>query len=138
MRLSSRFLALLLAAVMLLLATACNPQPTDPKESESPSESESRSESETESETETETETDIEIESTEGETVLNLTWSQGYIGLLENTTSSYTLFDGAEMYSYSNIFCVKKAGTTIQFLDDDLYAGDNAGKAENNVLVLST
>ena len=138
-------LAFLLAAILLLSAVSCGSGNNDPQGSESLSESEtssveseSESESESETETETEEETVCEIDATETEVLIELNWHQGYVGSRANENTHLTVADGEEMYSYSDVFCIKKAGTTIQFLDDNQFAGENAGKAADDVLVLSS
>ena len=69
---------------------------------------------------------------------LKLTWHHGIIGSSSHKTSALKILDGEKNYSYTDIFCIEKAGTTIQFVDDDAYAGDNKGKAGYDTLVLST
>lgn len=141
MHLFKRLLTLLLTAVMLLTAASCTNTPSNPQESESLTERETdsvESETESESETETEEETVCEIDATETEAVIELNWHLGYVGSRENETARLSIAEGAEMYSYSDVFIVKKAGTTIQFLDDNQFSGENAGKAANDILVLSS
>lgn len=69
---------------------------------------------------------------------LKLTWNQGYIGAYNHSDAPWGIVEGEPYYSYTDIFCIEKAGTTICFLDDDSTSGGNSGRAQSDVLVLST
>ena len=68
-----------------------------------------------------------------------LVWHQGYINAVKkDELSRGDIIDGADFYSYTDVFVVPKAGTVISFTDDDSNAGENKGTAASNVFTLST
>ncbi|MBQ8431860.1 MAG: SGNH/GDSL hydrolase family protein [Clostridia bacterium] len=73
----------------------------------------------------------------EGE--LTLTWHYGRVFSGEEGDGKRgEIRDGVEFYSYTDIFCIPEAGTTISFLDDDSNSGGDKGYADAATMVLST
>lgn len=69
---------------------------------------------------------------------LDLTWHRGYIGASDHKTSPWKISENVNYYSYTDVFCIEKAGTTIVLFDDNSNCGGNQGVAAADVLVLST
>ncbi len=69
---------------------------------------------------------------------LSLTWHHGRVYSGEKGDGKRgEIRDGDDFYSYTDIFCVPKAGTTITFVDDDTNAGGDKGYADDATMVLS-
>lgn len=132
MKLRTRIIALLLGAIMLFSFASCQNESSDDTDTSDTADT-------SEDTTDTEEEDALkEIVATEDAAPIQLTWHQGYIGSSDHETSPLAIADGEDYYSYTDVFCIKKAGTTIQFLDDNQYAGENPGKAADDILVLSS
>lgn len=72
--------------------------------------------------------------------VLNLKWNLGYIASSTHGTSPNKIVSGASggNYSYTDVFTVEKAGTTITFVDDNTNSNADLKFASSNAYVVSS
>ena len=72
--------------------------------------------------------------------VLDVTWHMGYVGSATHSTEANrnTLVTTAGSYSYTDVFTVPKAGTTIVFKDDNTGDGGDGKFASSNAYVISS
>lgn len=84
-------------------------------------------------------ETNVSEESTETN-VLDLTWSMGYVGSAEHSRYPEELVTGnsGSNYSYTDVFTVESAGTTITFSDDNSNSNGDVKFASTNAYVISS
>lgn len=76
----------------------------------------------------------------EEDTVLELTWHMGYVGSEEHSKYPNQLVDGksGSNFSYTDVFTVETAGTTITFTDDKANSGGDTRYTPSTVYVIST
>lgn len=72
------------------------------------------------------------------ETVLELKWNLGYVGSSTNTSHKNELFPTGGSYSYTDVFTVAKAGTTITFCDSNTNDGGDGKYASAAAYVVSS
>ncbi|MBQ9112614.1 MAG: SGNH/GDSL hydrolase family protein [Clostridia bacterium] len=71
---------------------------------------------------------------------LSLKWNLGYVASSSHGTKPNQLVagSGGGNYSYTDVFTVPKAGTTITFTDDNTNSGGDNGYASSNAYVVSS
>jgi len=76
----------------------------------------------------------------EEDTVLELTWHMGYVGSGEHSKYPNQLVEGksGSNFSYTDVFTVKTAGTTLTFTDDKANSGGDIKYTPSTVYVIST
>lgn len=74
------------------------------------------------------------------DTVLELTWHMGYVGSGEHSKYPNQLVEGKSgtNFSYTDVFTVKTAGTTITFTDDKANSGGDIKYTPSTVYVISS
>ena len=72
--------------------------------------------------------------------ILDLTWHLGYVASFSHATTPDKLVSGPSggMYSYTDVFVVPKAGTTVTFTDDNTNSNGDRGYASASAYVVSS
>ena len=117
-----RLMLLLLTLVLCLGGVSCAGTPEEPEAPEAP-------------------ETPEEPEAPEepsGPVELELVWHFGYVASSTHATTPDQLVEQGDRYSYTDVFTVAKAGTTITFVDDNTNAGGDYRYASASAYVISS
>lgn len=109
-----RIVLLILAVSIFFVSAACGKEP-DVNEGDTGTDTSLNEEST--SSTEDGTENTEKPENTDQREHLrvNTTWNFGYVGSHQNKLSAGAIMNGAEGYSYTDVFTIPKAGTTVTF-----------------------
>ena len=73
-----------------------------------------------------------------GPVELQLTWHFGYVASSTHATAPNTLVENGDRYSYTDVFTVEKAGTTITFTDDNSNSKGDYRFASESAYVVSS
>ncbi len=111
-----RLLLLLLALLMALSTVACGGEPEPSQQPPVPEAPEEPS----------------------GPQVLSLNWHFGYMASDKHNNFPEQLVENGDRYSYSDVFTVEKAGTTITFCDNNTNAGGDLRYASASAYVISS
>ena len=112
-----RLFTLLMALLLVVGCAACTQTPEVPEEPEAPDN------------TPDEPETPKEPE---------ITWHFGYVASSTHANTPDQLVVNGDRYSYTDVFTVEKAGTTITFIDDNTNSGSDYRFASSSVYVVSS
>lgn len=77
-------------------------------------------------------------EDNNGPVELDLKWNFGYVASSSHSTMPNQLVENGDCYSYTDVFTVAKAGTTITFMDDNTNSNGETRFASSNVYVFSS
>ena len=69
---------------------------------------------------------------------LDLAWHYGYVASATHSTTPNQLVENGEKYSYSDVFTVRHAGTTVTFMDDNTNSNGDQMFASKNCFVFSS
>lgn len=71
-------------------------------------------------------------------TVVDVKWNNGYVGSQYHTTSPFAIASPSnQVYSYSDVFTVPKAGTTVLFFDQTYTDFDGSAYASTSAMAVS-
>lgn len=69
--------------------------------------------------------------------VENLEWNYGYVGSTSHSSKKNQISQGSDLYLYSEVFTVPKAGTTVYLYDDNSVDRSNGSYASSNAAIFS-
>lgn len=69
--------------------------------------------------------------------VKGLQWYDGYVGSQYHDSQAFKIANGNQVYDYSDVFTVPKAGTTVYFFDQTFTDFDNSSYASTSVMTIS-
>ena len=133
-----RFLSLVLALLTCLALVACNEEPKDPstENTESDSTADTTDASDTNGEETTEAETEAETDPN-AHLAINVKWNFGMVSSPYHGSKPEQLIAEATRHSYTDVFTVAKAGTTVTFTDDNKDSDGDTRFASANAYVFS-
>ena len=145
-KLSVRVIALLLTLIICGLAVACvNENETSGSTDSSGYTGDTTSGVETPStdtsnngETDDDNKTNEEENDPKAHLAIDVKWNLGYVASSKHPVVPNQLVDGGANYSYTDVFTVEKAGTTITFTDDNKYSNGDAQFAVSFAYVVSS
>lgn len=118
-----RLLTLLMALLMVFSAIACGSDPTPPAEEPDAPEA---------------PETPETPQKPANDGALDLNWHFGYVASDKHANTPDQLVENGDRYSYSDVFTVPKAGTTVSFRDDNTNSKSDLRFASNSAYVVSS
>ncbi|MBQ8342169.1 MAG: SGNH/GDSL hydrolase family protein [Clostridia bacterium] len=120
-----RLFALLLSLLLCLPLFACGSDPVPPETPDEPPE-------------ETPEDTPNTSVDPNAPHEIKVNWHFGYVASATHANSPNTLVENGDRYSYTDVFTVPKAGTTITFTDDNSNSGSDYRYASASAYVVSS
>ena len=131
-----KFLALFLALLFCSGLVACN-SGDDPVDTDDGTTSTEETNDATEESTEHESELETEAPDPNAHLAIDVKWNFGMVASSSHGTKPDQLVENTARHSYTDVFTIAKAGTTVTFTDDNTNSGGDRFFASSNAYIFS-
>ena len=132
-----RLLSFMLAVLTCLALVACNEDPKDPATEDTGTDTSADTSAVTDSATEAPTEAETEAPDPNAHLAVNVKWNFGMVTSDMHGTKPSQIIPEATRHSYTDVFTIEKAGTTVTFTDDNTNADGDTRFASSNAYIFS-